>query len=93
MPGTLYVVATPIGNLEDVTERARTVLGRVRLVLAEDTRRVGKLLSALGLSTRVESYHGDTDPAKRARLVRKIAEGTEMALASDAGTPVVADPG
>lgn len=93
MSGTLYVVATPIGNLADVTERARTVLGDVRLVLAEDTRRVGKLLSALGLSTPVESYHGDTDPAKRARLVRKMAEGAEMALASDAGTPVIADPG
>jgi 16S rRNA (cytidine1402-2'-O)-methyltransferase len=93
MPGTLYVVATPIGNLEDITARARLVLGEVALVLAEDTRRVGKLLGALGLSTPVESYHGDTAADKRARLVRKLASGTEMALASDAGTPVVADPG
>lgn len=93
MPGTLYVVATPIGNLEDLTERARRVLGEVQLVLAEDTRRVGKLLGALGLKTPVESYHGDTVADKRARLVRRIAAGAVMALASDAGTPVVADPG
>ena len=93
MPGTLYVVATPIGNLEDITYRARRVLGEVALVLAEDTRRVTKLLSALGLRTPVDSYHGDTAPEKRARLVRRLADGATMALASDAGTPVVADPG
>lgn len=93
MSGTLYVVATPIGNLEDITDRARRVLGEVELVLAEDTRRMGKLLAALGLATPVESYHGDTAPEKRARLVRRLAGGASMALASDAGTPVIADPG
>lgn len=93
MSGTLYVVATPIGNLEDITERARRVLGEVDLVLAEDTRRVSRLLSALGLRTPVESYHGDTAPEKRARLVRRLADGATMALATDAGTPVIADPG
>ena len=91
--GTLYVVGTPIGNLEDITERALRVLGEVDLVLAEDTRRVRKLLSSLGLATAVESYHGDTTADKRARLVRRMAEGATFALASDAGTPVVADPG
>lgn len=93
MAGTLYVVATPIGNLEDISERARRVLGEAELVLAEDTRRVTKLLRSLGLSSPVESYHGDTAPQKRARIVRRLAEGATMALASDAGTPVVADPG
>lgn len=93
MPGTLYVVATPIGNLEDISERARLVLGEVQLVLAEDTRRVGKLLRALALATPVESYHGDTTEQKRGRLIHKLAEGARMALASDAGTPVIADPG
>lgn len=93
MAGILYVVATPIGNLEDMTERARRVLDEVDLVLAEDTRRVDRLLRALGLSTPVESYHGDTADAKRERLVRRIADGATMALASDAGTPAIADPG
>ena len=93
MAGTLYVVATPIGNLEDISERARRVRGEAELVLAEDTRRVTKLLRSLGLSSPVESYHGDTAPQKRARIVRRLAEGATMALASDAGTPVVADPG
>ncbi len=93
MPGTLYVVATPIGNLEDITERACRVLDEVDLVLAEDTRRVAKLLGRLGISTSVDSYHGDTAPAKRSRLVERIVDGASMALASDAGTPVVSDPG
>lgn len=93
MSGVLYVVATPIGNLEDLTERAARVLGEVELVLAEDTRRVRTLLGALGLAVPVESFHGDTHPDKRARLVARLAEGAHMALASDAGTPVLADPG
>lgn len=93
MPGILYVVATPIGNLEDITDRATRVLGKVELVLAEDSRRVGKLLGALGLHAPVESYHGDTVADKRERLVRRLAAGARMALASDAGTPVIADPG
>ena len=93
MAGKLYVVATPIGNLEDITDRARRILGEVDLVLAEDTRRVVKLLRSLGITTAVESYHGDTAETKRDRLVRRIASGASMALASDAGTPVIADPG
>ncbi|MGC9320477.1 MAG: 16S rRNA (cytidine(1402)-2'-O)-methyltransferase [Armatimonadota bacterium] len=92
-PGTLYVVATPIGNLEDVTARARHVLGEADLVLAEDTRRVRTLLSALGIPASVESYHGDTHPDKRAKLIERLASGAIMALASDAGTPALSDPG
>lgn len=93
MHGKLFVVATPIGNLEDVTDRARRVLGEVDLILAEDSRRVARLLSTLGLSTPVESYHGDSAATKRRRLVQRLVEGASMALASDAGTPVIADPG
>lgn len=93
MSGVLYVVATPIGNLEDISARAVRVLGEVELVLAEDTRRVRALLSALGLAAPVESFHGDTHPDKRARLVARLAAGAHMALASDGGTPVLADPG
>ncbi len=92
-PGTLYVLATPIGNLGDTTDRARRVLQEVDLALAEDTRRLGKLLAALGISIPVESFHGDTRPEKRARLVGRLAAGATMALASDAGTPVLSDPG
>lgn len=91
--GTLYVVATPIGNLADVSERCRRTLAEADLVLAEDTRRVRTLLSALGISAPVESFHGDTDAGKRDRLVARLASGATMALASDAGTPVLADPG
>lgn len=93
MSGVLYVVATPIGNLEDLSARAARVLGEVELVLAEDTRRVRTLLSALGITVPVESFHGDTHPDKRARLVVRLTAGARMALASDAGTPVLADPG
>ncbi len=91
--GVLYVVATPIGNLEDITGRAARVLGEVDLVLAEDTRRGSKLLSALGVSAPIESYHGDTVPDKRARLVGRLAQGTSMALITDAGMPCISDPG
>ncbi len=92
-PGILYVVATPIGNLDDIGARARSVLAEVDLVLAEDTRRGQTLLAALGIASPVESFHGDTHATKRARLVRRLAEGATMALASDAGTPVLSDPG
>ena len=91
--GVLYVVATPLGNLEDVTARALRVLGEADLVLAEDTRRAAKLLSALGVSTPTESYHGDTAPGKRRRLVERLAGGATMALITDAGTPCLSDPG
>ena len=91
--GVLYVVATPIGNLEDLTDRARRVLGEVDLVLCEDTRRGGKLLAALGIAAPVESYHGDTAPGKRERLLDRLAAGAGFALITDAGTPCISDPG
>jgi len=91
--GVLFVVATPLGNLEDISERAARVLGEVDLVLAEDTRRGAKLLSALGLSAPLESFHGDTVLGKRKRLVAQLAAGATMALTTDAGTPCISDPG
>ncbi|HEY2753695.1 16S rRNA (cytidine(1402)-2'-O)-methyltransferase [Phenylobacterium sp.] len=91
-PG-LYVVATPIGNLRDITLRALDVLAAADLVLAEDTRVTGKLLSAYGLSARLERY--DEHGAERTRplALRALGEGKRVALVSDAGTPLVSDPG
>lgn len=91
-PG-LYVVATPIGNLRDITLRALDVLNAADLVLAEDTRVTGKLLSAFGLSARMERY--DEHAAERAtpRVLEALAQGGRVALVSDAGTPLVSDPG
>lgn len=91
-PG-LYVVATPIGNLRDITLRALDVLSAVDLVLCEDTRVGGKLLAAHGLSARLERY--DEHAAERARpmILQRLAEGARIALTSDAGTPLVSDPG
>ncbi len=91
--GVLFVVATPLGNLEDISERAARVLGEVDLVLAEDTRRGAKLLSALGLNAPLESFHGDTVSGKRERLVARLAAGATMALTTDAGMPCISDPG
>lgn len=92
-PGVLYVVATPIGNLEDMSDRARRVLAEVDLVLCEDTRRGSKLLSACGIRNAVESYHGDTVAGKRARLLERLTTGASFALITDAGTPCISDPG
>jgi len=91
-PG-LYVVATPIGNLRDITLRALDVLAAADLVLAEDTRVAGKLLSAYGLSAKLERY--DEHGAERARpkAMAALAEGKRVALISDAGTPLISDPG
>jgi 16S rRNA (cytidine1402-2'-O)-methyltransferase len=91
--GTLYVVATPIGNLEDISERALRVLREADLVLAEDTRRLRKLLAARGISASVQSYHGDSAPARRERVLAELAAGRSVALVADAGTPAVSDPG
>lgn len=92
-PGTLYLVATPIGNLRDLSERAVATLGAVDLVVAEDTRRAQKLLSHLGLHKPLESYHGDSDTRKEERLLRALTGGQSIAYVSDGGTPTVADPG
>jgi 16S rRNA (cytidine1402-2'-O)-methyltransferase len=89
----LYVVATPIGNLRDITLRALDVLGKADLVLAEDTRVTGKLLAAFGLSARLERHDEHAAERARPRALKTLAEGGRVALVSDAGTPLISDPG
>ena len=91
--GRLYVVATPIGNLGDVTARAREVLGRVAVVAAEDTRHSGRLLAALGISRPLVSLHEHNERERVPALLARILAGEDVALVSDAGTPLVSDPG
>jgi len=91
-PG-LYVVATPIGNLRDITLRALDVLAQADLVLAEDTRVTGKLLQAFGLSAKLERYDEHAAERTRPRALTALADGARVALVSDAGTPLVSDPG
>jgi 16S rRNA (cytidine1402-2'-O)-methyltransferase len=93
MSGTLYVVATPIGNLEDVTLRALRVLREVALVAAEDTRRTSKLLQHYSISTPTTSLHEHNERTKSAQLIERLRTGESIALVSDAGTPLVSDPG
>jgi 16S rRNA (cytidine1402-2'-O)-methyltransferase len=91
--GILYVVATPIGNLGDVTDRARQVLGSVAVVAAEDTRHTGRLLASLGISRPLVSLHEHNERRRAQGLVRRLLGGDDVALVSDAGTPLVSDPG
>ena len=91
--GTLYVVATPIGNLDDITLRALKVLKAVELVAAEDTRRTGNLLRHYGIETRVLSVHEHNERARIDRIVGLLERGGSVALVTDAGTPAVSDPG
>lgn len=91
--GTLYVVATPIGNLEDGSPRMRRILGEVDLIAAEDTRRTRKLLSFLDLHTPMTSYYRHNEAMKTASIVQMLQEGKSVALVTDAGTPGIADPG
>jgi 16S rRNA (cytidine1402-2'-O)-methyltransferase len=93
MPGTLYVVATPIGNLADLTPRAREVLASVALIAAEDTRHTRQLLQSCGVGTALTSLHEHNEGQKSAELVARLARGESIALVSDAGTPLVSDPG
>src|SRR5262249_34844912 len=93
MPGTLYVVATPIGNLEDVTLRALRILREVPLVAAEDTRRTARLLQHYSISTRTTSLHEHNERVKTPGLIARLLAGDSIALVSDAGTPMLADPG
>ena len=93
MPGTLYVVSTPIGNLEDITLRALNILKAAALVAAEDTRRTSILLRHFGISTPSISLHEHNERQKLPHLLQKLADGCDIALVSDAGTPLVADPG
>jgi 16S rRNA (cytidine1402-2'-O)-methyltransferase len=92
-PGTLYIVATPIGNLEDITFRAIRILKEVDFIAAEDTRHSRKLLSHYGISTRMTPYHDHNEQLKTDYLVEKLLEGQSIALITDAGTPCIADPG
>src|SRR5262245_10632987 len=92
-PGTLYVVATPIGNLEDLTFRALRVLKEVDLIAAEDTRRSIKLLNHYGVRKPLVSLREHNEAREATRLVKKLRDGQSIALISDAGTPGIADPG
>lgn len=89
---TLYLVATPIGNLEDITYRAVRVLGEVPVIAAEDTRKTGKLLKHYGISAPLTSYHDHNKAQKRDEILARLGEG-DVALVSDAGTPGINDPG
>jgi 16S rRNA (cytidine1402-2'-O)-methyltransferase len=91
--GTLYVVATPIGNMDDITVRALNVFGRVDLVAAEDTRHTGKLLKHHQIRCRLISYHEHNEKERTPLLVERIKSGSSIALVSNAGTPTVSDPG
>jgi 16S rRNA (cytidine1402-2'-O)-methyltransferase len=92
-PGHLYVVATPIGNLSDLTERGRAILAAVDVVACEDTRTTGPLLNRLGLHKELVSYHEHNETEAAERLVERLAAGVSIALVSDAGTPGLSDPG
>ena len=93
MPGTLYVVATPLGNLGDLSSRCTEVLRTVPVVAAEDTRRTRGLLAHLGASPQLVSYHAHSDRKRLDTLLEILRGGRDMALVSDAGTPAVSDPG
>lgn len=91
--GTLYVVATPIGNLEDITMRAIRVLGEVSLIACEDTRHTRKLLTHFGISTPQTSYYREKEAAKSGQIIQQLLAGRDVALVSDAGVPCISDPG
>ena len=91
--GTLYIVATPIGNLQDITQRGLDILSSVDLIAAEDTRHSGKLLSHFGIKTRMFALHDHNEKQKSQQLVEQVQQGQSIALISDAGTPLISDPG
>ncbi|MEO7288229.1 MAG: 16S rRNA (cytidine(1402)-2'-O)-methyltransferase [Jatrophihabitantaceae bacterium] len=91
--GTLYLVPTPIGNPRDLSQRAIDVLGQVGVIAAEDTRHARSLLQPLGIGTRLLSYHDHNEESRTPQLLDLLAGGTDVALVSDAGTPMVNDPG
>lgn len=91
--GTLYIVPTPIGNLQDITYRAVEVLGQVNLIACEDTRHSQKLLQHLSINTPLVSYHEHNEQQRTLQLIEKLKQGQNIALISDAGTPLISDPG
>jgi 16S rRNA (cytidine1402-2'-O)-methyltransferase len=93
MPGTLYVVATPIGNLADITHRALQVLTKVNLIACEDTRHTRKLLQHYGIATKTVSYHEHNEKQRAEELIEALQKGSDVAVVSDAGTPAISDPG
>lgn len=92
-PGQLYIVPTPIGNLADMTQRGIEVLGSVDLIAAEDTRHTAKLLAVLGIKAPLLSMHSHNEAARTEQLMHKLEQGLKIALVSDAGTPLISDPG
>jgi 16S rRNA (cytidine1402-2'-O)-methyltransferase len=93
MAGTLYLIATPIGNLEDITHRAVRLLGQVEVIACEDTRHTKKLLNHYGISTRTISYHEHNERERSVELIERLKSGADVAVVSDAGTPGISDPG
>lgn len=93
MPGTLFIVATPIGNLEDITARALRVLREVDVIACEDTRHTRRLLNHFGIETKTISYHEHNERQRAEELCRLLESGKDAAVVSDAGTPLVSDPG
>ncbi len=93
MAGRLYLVATPIGHLGDISERMRDVLGSVKLIAAEDTRRTGQLLKHIDVRVPMTSYHDHNERQKWPRLIEALESGDDVAVVTDAGTPGIADPG
>jgi len=93
MSGTLYLVATPIGNLADITHRALQILKDVDLIACEDTRHTQKLLQHYGINTKTVSYHEHNEQQRTAQLVDQLMQGSDIAVVSDAGTPSISDPG
>lgn len=93
MPGILYVVATPIGNLSDTSERVKSTLNEVSVILCEDTRVTSKLLAVFNIRKPLLSYHQHSDDSRTQEIIRRLREGESFALVTDAGTPGISDPG
>ena len=91
--GVLYVVATPIGNLSDISERAKTILETVDIIAAEDTPHTSKLLNHYGISSKLLALHAHNERQKSSSIIQKLQRGESIALVSDAGTPLISDPG
>ena len=91
--GTLYIVATPVGNLNDITNRAIEILNKVNICAAEDTRKSIKLFNAHNINTKLTSYHKFSENTKTTVLIKKLLNGKDIAIISDAGTPLISDPG